>query len=167
MALNETTGKAYMAESSGSNAYGLDWSYLSFQATMASWLHYYSGDTKHLRLTNVLTNKVIERVNTTTGNVTSPVDGATVTPWVLDAKGGTRVNILTAYLSNSIEYLQWRDYRTDMTYELNRHWNDKILLEFRNAQYVTNWANENFWSGVGETLAAVLMSSPLFLMYRT
>lgn len=150
LALSDTTGKAYLAETPGSgiNKPGLDWNYLQFQASLVTRMWQISGDTRFLKLMNVFRNKLQDRLSRAT--------------WTLDATGGTRVNSAISWLSNVEHVLVLKAGRSDITAaDLAAQITTASTGSDANyrSQFLTN-GNVSYYRVVGMDLGAMLMMQP-------
>lgn len=148
MGLSDTTDKAYFAETPAGTKPGLDWGYLQLQLSFVTRAWLISADARWLKLMNLMRNKVNERLNRST--------------WTLDATGGTRQNIATAWLTHAEHALVLKAGRADITLaDLASQITTAtsgMEANYR-SQFLTNGALA-YYRGVGLELGAVLMSMP-------
>jgi hypothetical protein len=97
--LNPQTQLGYLAESNGTVT-GVDWDYLQLQLDFAHLLWLISGDARIQMLTSIFRNMLQSRLTRST--------------WVLNATGGSRHSLNTAWLTTAEISLVYKGGRTDI-----------------------------------------------------
>jgi hypothetical protein len=140
-------GSAYFNESASGGIPGFDADYTQMQLDATSWWYLLTGDPAALRLTNLLFNQLMMRVNTT--------------KWTLDTSGGTRhpeaVRTI-GFFSSALAVLALRGGRTDLAGYVDSQL-AATMTGYKNLLSIVNPAGSY---GFGSQFApALLVTSPL------
>lgn len=135
-------GKAYLSEGGGKEA-GFDPDYSMFQASIAARLFLATADARVLRLTNLLLNQVLTKVDRST--------------WILDATGGTRRNNKQPFTSAALLVATFQGGRKEFQQDLPAF--VKLALEKQKGGCVQGWLAPGMYRGFSTSLIPMMRSA--------
>jgi hypothetical protein len=137
-------GAGYLAEN-GPGGAGFDPEYTELQLDAACRLYVLSGDTRVLRLANLLANMLMTRVGP---------------GWMLDTSGGTRhteANRQVPFLTSALAVLGWRAGRGDLAGQVSA----QLASTARQYALPLNQSNDVFRRALGNDISVIALAAGL------